>query len=337
MADLCKSLSVTLLTHGSDGKDLPLEVNSSDGIPFESPGFRGRVLLLNRPDPETPDWSYHKHFEDKMRRFEFRLQGVFLKEPGDNLYFGVELAKAAHLGYALRMTANWILSVLSILCAARGISYVYDLDFRKLPNGDVVRPHLAFPVVAADAIIRTPCGEVPPPITKAIQAVPQQEKLSMRFNTEDTFTFAYWTKQADFERWDICNMPFGWSSSFANFIGPQPVYLTAYRLEGGDGQGEAHSEARKARFMTLVMSNTRAGAQPEALAAAPSSTPTPARRWSLEEAELPLEELDRLWGNDGEAEKPDPGSNSLNSGVFAPWSVLTKGMCTCTSERHGIR
>mmetsp|Transcript_94739 Transcript_94739/g.277123 ORF Transcript_94739/g.277123 Transcript_94739/m.277123 type:complete len:339 (-) Transcript_94739:118-1134(-) len=338
MADGCKSLSVRLCTEGTDGKQeqsVPLEVNALEGIPFESPGFRGQVLLLNRPDPEEPSWPYYKHFQDKMRRFEFRLQGVFLVEPGDDIFFGVELTEAAPLGPALRMTANWILGVVSLLCSARGVSYSYNLELQELPNGDVLRPHLAFPIVAADAILATPSGERPPPLTEAIAAMPLQERQKVRLNTQDTFTFAYWSKQADFERWKICNMPFGWSSSFTNFIGQQQVQLTAYRLpREGDAECPPHSEARKKRLMSLVLANSRASREVEAVRVA---GPTSAHRWSLEAAEMSSEELDRLWFVEDRA-KPDSDSGNSPSSFFSwPWYLFSGAMCTCTTYRHSVR
>lgn len=345
MSHQCKSLSVRLCVEGSGGDDkvgVPLEVNASEGIPFESPGFRGRVLLLNRPDEENPDWPYKKHFEGKQRRFEFRLQGVFTEDPGDNIFFGVEMAQVVGLGTALRLTANWIMNVVSILCAARGISYSYNLELQEWPNGDILRPYLAFPIVAADAIIVTPPGEAPPPLTEALDPVPLQEKRRIRFNTTDTFTFAYWSKQADFERWEMCNMPFGWSSSFTSFIGQQPVHLTAYRLDDGVLHEGPHMEARKRRLMSLVISNSRAEvsssrAGPSVEADSPTRRCRPsAQRWSLESAELSVEEIDRLWLEEDEIRKrskPEFGANSYSS-----WStILTAGMCSCTAGRHGLR
>jgi len=324
---------------GSSGSgSLPVEVNATEGIPFENAFFRGRVLLLNRPDPETADWPYHKHFTGKLRRFEFRLQGTFLADPGQNVFFGVELAERVGLGPALRLTVNWLVGVVNVLCTARGVSYSYNLELAEQADGSVVRPYLAFALVAADAIVVTPQGGAPPSLTESLEPMSAQEKSRVRLNTTDTFTFAYWSKQADFVRWEMCNLPFGWRSGLANFIGRQPVHLTAYRLEPG-GASELHSEDRKTRLMALVLTNRRAQAAepgPEAAAAAAANEEPAARPWVLEEAELSLEEYLLLEGRPGAFVTKPRGRPQPPASPPKGW-LSSLGCCASTVTRHGVK
>jgi len=307
--------------------DIPLEINASEGTPFECPFFRGQVLLLNRLDPEPAGFLYHKHFKERKRRFEFRLQGKFLKDPGDQIFFGVELSEPVGLGPALRVTVNWIMSVVHILCSARGVTYSYSLELQELPDGSIVRPHLAFPMYAADAIIATPPGLAPPPLTETIDQMTLQERCRVRPNTTDTFTFAFWSKQADFLMWKICNMPCGWTCSFASFIGAQQVHLPIYALDDDSDTTALHTEARKRRLMTLTLRNRKVD---EALPQAPSTISTAVQKWTLEQAELTVEEFNGLMAEHRYVTArswPLPGSGWLNHFVC----------CTSTVGRHGLR
>lgn len=250
------------------GSGAPVRVNSPSPVPINGAGFVGWLIFLNRPDPEPPDggWPYAEHFAGKSRRFELRLQGRFLVDPGEDVFFGVEIPEAVVLSTGLRMTSRWILSLVSVLCAARGVAYSYSLDLEEQADGSVVRPHLAFPACAADAIVATPPGQEPPNLAAPLRQLGLDEKLRVRLNTRDTFTFAYWSKQADFARWEMCNLPLGWSSSFSSFIGSAPIHLTAYSLKRRDPGGPLHEESRKRLFMRLVLRGgpgAAAGAEPD--------------------------------------------------------------------------
>jgi len=331
-------------------------VNAPEGIPFRCAGFEGHVLFLNRPHPEPQGdgWPYAEHFVGKARRFELRLQGRFLSDPGsaEDIFFGIELTKVVGMSWALRSTANWIMNVVSLLCAARGVSYSYSLEISHLPDGDVLRPHLAFPLVAADVVVATPSGEPVPPLCDPLGAMTLVQRQAVRLNCTDTFTFAYWSKQADFAAWRITNMPMGWSASFSSFIGSQSVHMTTYRLKRPAAEGGLHTERNKRCLCRLVLSNScvagSAGAaaladekaaadRPEPRAAPDSLRPpdhTRPRPWCLEEAELPLEELDRLWTNRHFA-GPHAGAEELEP-RRASW-LSSYGCCTATANRHGIR
>lgn len=235
------------------GGGIKIEPNALRGTPFHNSAFCGEVLFLNVPYPPAPDdkWAYAEHFRTKQRRFEFRLQGTFLVDPGEDVFFGIEFTDHICLSPTLRLSASWLMTVVKTLCAARGITCSYSFDKQTLPDNDELHPHLAFPIHAADTIIATPPGETPPDLSQSLTQMSFAEKKTISLNTRDTFTFAYWSKNADFMRWKIVGMPFDWSSDFSTFIGTQDVHFTAYSLMNA---GAAHSQRAKQYFSRMVLS-----------------------------------------------------------------------------------
>jgi len=251
-------LSVTMFRgareHKVDG--VPIEVSAPQGTPVDNKFFRGQVLFLHRPptEPAHGDWPYAKHFTGKKRRAEFRLQGVFKADPGD-LFFGMELQENTTLNWSLKVTMDWVLSVIGILTAARGGTFSYNIELKKLPDGDIIRPFSAFPLVTGESVTVTPAREVPPPLTSTFDASPLDERRAVRLNTKDTFTFAHWTMEVDLFRWEICNMPFGFRASFRPFIGDQPIYLSVYGLKKSIADGGSHAESNKNRIVHFMVKN----------------------------------------------------------------------------------
>eukprot|EP00928_Gymnodinium_smaydae_P038783 TRINITY_DN26662_c0_g1_i1.p1 TRINITY_DN26662_c0_g1~~TRINITY_DN26662_c0_g1_i1.p1 ORF type:complete len:379 (-),score=77.79 TRINITY_DN26662_c0_g1_i1:33-1169(-) len=252
-------LVVSLLDDGS-GCRRTLEVNATAGTAFENEAFVGEVLVLHRPDPAPTSggWPYEEHFRGKLRRVEFRLQGTFKVEPGET-YFAMELNGAFTLGTALRVTASWVMSIVSMLTAARGASLHYNLE-REESDGEVVRPFVAFPLLAGEGFCITPQGEQPPPITETIDPSSYEERANLRLNTSDTFTFAHWSKQVDLQSWEIKDLPFGWRSSLVPFIGRQPVELSVYSLLRPTSEGGRHCESNKRRLLHLEVTHGSATA-----------------------------------------------------------------------------
>lgn len=335
-----------------------LECNAQEAIPFEAGSLSGKVMFIQRPDPEPSDWRYAKHFKNKLRRFEFRLQCKFKEDPGQDVFFGVELPKLVPLSWPLKMTVKWILTVVHMLCTERGVSYHYSLDAQQMPDGGTIWPHLSFPMLAADAIVRTPQGQVPPLLTGSFEKTPYDEKRKVVLNTEDTFTFAYWSKNADFVRWELCNLPLGWSSSFCNFIDDVPVHLTSYHTEQSIASGGYLTDKNKRYLMSLVLSNKRATchnkrAQGESEATENTSLqvskgevgktahflgPTPFK-WSHECAEMSPDELEAMWFNPPirvNNRHPTPQSSRTTSSRIGHGLLSSFSQC-CTSNRQTIR
>lgn len=266
-----------------------MQVNHPDGVPFKSSGFRGRLLFLHRADEDlpacpaeiprgaTPEATggdgagsaseggsvssfdgahYAEHFRPRERRFELRVQGVFTIDPGDpdGLFFAAELAETVGLRPVMESAVSWLLSIARMLSTARGVVFACNQELSEGPDGDILRPHIAFPMLAADAIVVTEPGEEPPPITESLEKTPLAEKKGVCLNTKDTFTFGYWSKYVDFVRWEVCNMPLGWRSSFANFIGAQRLHLVCYRLKAATGE-VTHADSNKQYLLRLTLAS----------------------------------------------------------------------------------
>lgn len=231
---------------------VPMEVNGVRGQRFENSFVQGEILFLQRPDPERNGWAHQSYFAAKSRRFEMRCQLAFKQDPGD-VFFAAEFAHPTPLTWTTRSIANWVVSVFQMLSAAKGVWFTYALDRTQLPNGDSMRPHCAFPIIATEAVCVTPYGETPPPITEPLPESTLAEKLSVQLNTQDTYTFAYWNANLDFARWQLVNMPFGWSSPLEPFIGEQAIELRAYSLLTTPEGSVPHADKTKRTIVRLVV------------------------------------------------------------------------------------
>jgi len=261
-----RSLVVNSLFGSGEGSPTELELNSAQPIPVHCDGFEGQLLFLHRPNPEPEDWLYAEHFRGCASRFEWRVQGRFTVDPGRNIHFGVEVSKHINLSWLLHTTVDGLLALIEKLSSARGHGFSYALEWEDREDGGVIKPHLAFPLHAADTLLVTPPDETPPDITKSFTETPLEERLRVRDevlpgNTRDTVTFVYFSKYVDFMRWEICNLPFNFSSSFSTFIGEDaPVRVIVYRLESEDS---LHTKERQQSMITVNMEYKLVGCPPD--------------------------------------------------------------------------
>ncbi|CAE8598546.1 unnamed protein product [Polarella glacialis] len=152
----------------------PMELNALKGIPIETDDFSGALLFIHRPSPEPDNWPYRQGFSGKERCWEFRLQGKFKTDPGQ-VYFGAELTQSVGLSWTAMITVNWMLAIATTLASARGVHFDYALEMTELDNGEIVRPHYSFPLIAADVVLRTPDGQSPPPLTGHFEKMSLEE------------------------------------------------------------------------------------------------------------------------------------------------------------------
>jgi len=244
-----------------NGRGTPLEINALDGCPFSNDYFEGKVLFLHLADsdPTLKRASYDNHFDGKKRRFEIRIQGRFKVDPGE-VFISGQLPRTLGLSWTMNVTVRWLLGVASAITAARGIWFAYNLEETTTEEGDVAKPYYAIPIFAANVIVRTPAGELPPEIASPFEETPieKRTKIVQEFNTADTFTFVLWDMYFDFCQWQLCNLPFGWSGSLASFIGEQPIHLTAYGIgppHGARAWHGLHFESKKNYLMELVLTS----------------------------------------------------------------------------------
>mmetsp|Transcript_104183 Transcript_104183/g.185066 ORF Transcript_104183/g.185066 Transcript_104183/m.185066 type:complete len:382 (+) Transcript_104183:34-1179(+) len=237
---------------GTDSpKRYPLEVNAPEVVDFENRFFSGRLLFLHQhedlDEASTMHPAHREHFAGRARCWELRLQGTF-KVPPEEAYFGIEMAEPVGLSWARQQTAEWMVGFASMLSSARGVAFEHCLELETLENGDVLRPHFAYPLHAADVVIRTPVGEQPPSLLEGLPKMDLAEKMAVKLNTTDTFTIVTWTMYMNFVRWEICNLPFGWSDAIDTYTGRQPLHLCAFWREK---DATRNVESKKQVFMRV--------------------------------------------------------------------------------------
>jgi hypothetical protein len=111
----------------------------------------------------------HPYFADKLRRFEFQLQGQFTRHPPGNVWFGAELARPFQLGRLRQMAAGVLLKFIQAF--GRGLHYSFGTRVDDPAGAE--RPHLVFPLFSAmDRVCITPPGETPPPLGSDFPAAP---------------------------------------------------------------------------------------------------------------------------------------------------------------------
>jgi Protein of unknown function (DUF1769) len=79
-------------------------LNSRTATPFETDLFKGKVLVLLRPqkpEQEDPYWN-EKIWKHKQRRVIVQVQGKFKREPKGSLYAGGEISDPMKLGLLAR-------------------------------------------------------------------------------------------------------------------------------------------------------------------------------------------------------------------------------------------
>lgn len=269
--EMAASKLPTVALYAGDGAGVFLEVNAERGTPFETDIFEGETLFLHRPDPEPENWRYAEHFRTASRRWEMRCQGVFKVDPGE-VFFGAELEEDLKLANARHAAAKWLAKMVGRMAAWKGVACHYNFDMVRLDDGSEVRPHFVAPILTAQAIVITPKGQIPPPISRSFPETPLAEKLRMSLNTYDTFTFCFWFKQLDFARWELCNFPLGYRSSLDDFIEQRPIHLLAYGCERTERDVDIHADSSKKTMVRVVCS-------PPQDASAASNRPS-VRRWS---------------------------------------------------------
>eukprot|EP00930_Biecheleria_cincta_P100553 TRINITY_DN92169_c0_g1_i1.p1 TRINITY_DN92169_c0_g1~~TRINITY_DN92169_c0_g1_i1.p1 ORF type:complete len:381 (-),score=36.74 TRINITY_DN92169_c0_g1_i1:125-1234(-) len=243
---------------GGDKEGMALQINSTEGVEFENDLFSGRILFMHRPDPEPERWTWRERFEGKTRCWEFRLQGTFKTDPGE-MYFAAELSEPMSIGWASIITMKAILNFAYMLASIRGIDFDYNWYLTEFDNGDVLRPHFTFPLIAADIAVRTPAGEKPPLITAPLEATPLADKIATSLKAGDTYTFGFWTKYLHFARWELVNVPLGLGGSLDAFIGKQPIDLAIYGLRTSKSEGDLRAESNKIVLARIVLTHTASG------------------------------------------------------------------------------
>jgi len=237
----------------------PLPLNPTEPVLVDNAEIRGRVLFIHRPHSDLPgSWAYWDQFAGKARCFELRLQGV-LKRETDQVYFGGELEKPLDLSWTMKSSAKLGSNIVNSLSKARGVSSHINPEYVQHRDGSIEKQHVVWPLFAADTLVCTPAGQIPPLLTQPFEKTNLADKKSIRFNTTDTFTFVYYTQYIDYLHWRTCNLPIRWMNrGFDEILGTTPINLVAYRLED---QALGHVNTNKRYMARMVFTNTVLGGE----------------------------------------------------------------------------
>ena len=145
--------------------------------------------------------------------------------PARDVYLGGELSGQIRLGMITKTLARTILGLLKAFYNTRLFRYTFGghrrNSSRTLPsNGDDApaieeMPQIVFGLWrGVDYLVNTPDGETPPALNDGAlirelsipQATRKQGNGQHMLNTEDTFTFCYYTTHVDLPQWRIVNV-----------------------------------------------------------------------------------------------------------------------------------
>lgn len=220
------SLSFQLLQ--KDDQYEPLPLNSREGIPFETELFHGRILLLLRPpgDPakEDPYWN-EKIFSKKNRRVIIQVQGKFKQKPQGVVYAGGEITEPMKLGLVAKGLCKALLKLLKSF---------YDSIYYSF--GDDEEPaQIVFPAyMFFERFIATKPGDTPPPMgeffEESAESIRKRKsgKSLGEWNTEDTYSFSFYSMYLDLPTWSLCNLPFSNNISLRTFWGKSSLRICLY-------------------------------------------------------------------------------------------------------------
>lgn len=229
------TLDVTLV--GADGKSTPFKPNSRTPIPVETPNFSGRVLLIVRPEMAKEDPYYHRRiFEGKTRRFEMQVQGRFKSFSGGVLYMGGELRelRQMQLGVLTKGIARGLLGLLHKKYPL--------LHYSFGDSAGVEAPRIVFPLwSAADWLIITKEGEVPPELGSRLDSEPEASRKARRnggagkIDPRLTYTFSYCSSNVNLPTWTLRNIPIWNNIDLHGFWLDAPLRIVIYEHEPRKG------------------------------------------------------------------------------------------------------
>eukprot|EP00434_Breviolum_minutum_P006165 symbB.v1.2.005434.t1/scaffold312.1/size231221/10 len=119
--------------------------------------------------------------------------------------------------------------IAEFLASFGGGEFFYNVDWKKFPDSDILRPHCTLPLAAADVLIQTPPGEEPPSLMAPMEHIPSAVKKARCFNSGDTYTIAWWSKYLDLFRWRSINFPLGLNGALESYTGRE-VHVSIFRL-----------------------------------------------------------------------------------------------------------
>jgi hypothetical protein len=237
------SLQLRLLEKGSKRRKLPL--NAQEPVDFETELFKGKVLVIvrpNHPEKEDPYWN-ERIFAQKRRRIIIQIQGKFQYLPQGVVYAGAEITELMKLGLVTKGLSKILLTLL------QGF-------YQNLHHSFGDNEELAHIVAPADQffqrIVVTKPGEIPP----AMDTGEFEEKSSMQqplnqqqpfknatnttataigpWNTSDTYSFSFYSMYIDLPTWQLVGLPASGDLSLKTFWRNAALRICMYEKTSKD-------------------------------------------------------------------------------------------------------
>ncbi|KAF0703526.1 hypothetical protein AaE_015330 [Aphanomyces astaci] len=238
--------------------------NSDAPIRFENELFSGQILFLLKTDPMPSKWSHL--FAGRRRSFWIQLQGRFKQPPVGQVYIGGEVPRKMHLGLITRSFCGILLGVLNLLVVclyySLGLSSPDDVSHAS----DEELGHICFPLHSSvDEFVCTPSGQVPPSLgvesfgeSAAARAERKASKDLYKYNTQDTYTFSFFSFYIDFVTWKLVHVPGLPTINLERFWDSMPLRIVSYSVAAEMGTGEhhkkpTHTQADKEYYMSVEL------------------------------------------------------------------------------------
>jgi len=258
--------------------------NAPRGIPIETPGFIGEVLMMHAPDePPAAGFevaadvpAFSEYFQGRHRRWEFRIQGRFRRRPEGNLYFGIALRDFNYNQAVAR--SSLAVKRLGLMFIKWKVHMAWGDRCESALQRDAELSHLVTDLTGFDQIIVTPEGEPPPPITARLEGLgferavlgyksykQEADSLSRAISLSDTYTFCFWgpSRNVDLLRWQF---NFGATIPMDRFFQEWPLHFVLYELDerpleskqpNTSSNGARHLESRKRYYLDIMGWSTK--------------------------------------------------------------------------------
>lgn len=228
---LFPSLEVGLLQQ--DGELQPnFPVNSQAGVDFETDLFKGRALVVLRPEnPSSDPYWNERLFSKKKRRILIQLQGKFKHVPKGTVYAGAEVSEQMKLGLIARGLSTVLLKLVENFNPQVHFSYG-DSKGRE-------KPHIVVPAYSFfERVVVTPPGENPPLLgeqfVESAPSIAQRKKpnVQYQFTTSDVYSFSFYSMYMNLPTWQLVGLPVQGDISLKTFWGDSVLRICMYEKLG---------------------------------------------------------------------------------------------------------
>mmetsp|Transcript_17656 Transcript_17656/g.26451 ORF Transcript_17656/g.26451 Transcript_17656/m.26451 type:complete len:552 (+) Transcript_17656:62-1717(+) len=241
-----------------------MEFNSSEGIPFETPNFKGSVIFKlrseNLEDMSTP---YQDYFRTRARKFSLQVQGQPKYRFSGIVWLGAEIGHCdpakgedrMKLGFVRRTLCKIVLNTINLM---RGAIVHYSFG-----DGDQL-PHIMLPLyVAADTFVETGPSETPP--KTGVKMFPEDSKSQKvrrksdfkekKFVPKNTYSFSLHNSNLDLYNWCVTGIPGIKAMDLTKYWADMPLRIVAYATDGPFST--PHTSQNKRYLFCFELSNLK--------------------------------------------------------------------------------